>query len=118
MYARNSHSYTHLILALGIVREPTLWWFITSNFPGIHDIGLPTLWYSRMFLVKSRTERVRPTSPLLRLITSHFSGVHTTALPQPATYHVTIPPQDSPRHAQHPPLFAFQRAKALQIYKI
>ena len=28
----NSHSYTHLILALGIVREPTLWWFITSKY--------------------------------------------------------------------------------------
>jgi hypothetical protein len=31
MYASNSHSYTHLILALGIVREPTVWDFITSN---------------------------------------------------------------------------------------
>ena len=38
MYASNSHSYTHLILALGIVREPTLWGFITSN------ILEPTLW--------------------------------------------------------------------------
>ena len=27
----NSHSYTHLILALGIVREPTAWGFITST---------------------------------------------------------------------------------------
>ena len=44
MYASNSHSYTHLILALGIVREPTAWVlnFITSQYPGIHDIGLPT----------------------------------------------------------------------------
>ena len=41
MYASNSHSYTHLILALGIVREPTVWGFITSKYPGIHDIGLP-----------------------------------------------------------------------------
>ena len=39
MYARNSHSYTHLILALGIVREPTIWAFITVKYPGIHDIG-------------------------------------------------------------------------------
>ena len=39
MYASNSHSYTHLILALGIVREPTVWVFITSKYPGIHDIG-------------------------------------------------------------------------------
>ena len=28
----NSHSYTHLILALGIVREPTVWGFITSKY--------------------------------------------------------------------------------------
>ena len=42
MYASNSHSYTHLVLALGIVREPTVWVFITSAYPGTHDIGLPT----------------------------------------------------------------------------
>ena len=35
MYASNSHSYTHLILALGIVREPTVWVFITSQYRGI-----------------------------------------------------------------------------------
>ena len=40
MCASNSHSYTHLIQALGIVREPTVWGFITSQYPGIHDIGL------------------------------------------------------------------------------
>ena len=43
MCASNSHSYTHLIQALGIVREPTEWVFITSKYPGIHDIGLPTV---------------------------------------------------------------------------
>ena len=42
MYASNSHSYTHLILALGIVREPTVWGFITLQYPGTHDIGLPS----------------------------------------------------------------------------
>ena len=41
MYASNSHSYTYLILALGIVREPTIWVFITSEYSGMHDIGLP-----------------------------------------------------------------------------
>ena len=43
MYASNSHSYTHLLLALGIVIKPTVWVlnFITSEYPGIHDIGLP-----------------------------------------------------------------------------
>ena len=39
MYASDSHSYTRLILALGIVREPTIWGSITSQYPGIHDIG-------------------------------------------------------------------------------
>ena len=42
MCASNSHSYTHLIQALGIVRELTVWVFITSKYPGTHDIGLPT----------------------------------------------------------------------------
>ena len=43
MYASNYHIYTHLILALGIVRKPTVWVFITSKYPGTHDIGLPTV---------------------------------------------------------------------------
>ena len=42
MYASKSHSYIHIILALGIVRKPTVWVFITSKYPGTHDIGLPT----------------------------------------------------------------------------
>ena len=42
MCASNSHSYTHLILALGIVRKPTVWVFITSEYPGTHDIGRAT----------------------------------------------------------------------------
>ena len=41
MYASNSYSYIRLMLALGIVREPTVWVFIASEYPGIHDIGLP-----------------------------------------------------------------------------
>ena len=40
MYTSNSHSYTHLILTLGIVRKPTVWVFIASKYPGTHDIGL------------------------------------------------------------------------------
>ena len=43
MYASNFHSYTHLILALGIIRKPTVWVFITSKYHGTHDIGLPTI---------------------------------------------------------------------------
>ena len=33
MYTSNSDSYTHLILALGIVRERMVWDFITSHVP-------------------------------------------------------------------------------------
>ena len=43
MYASNPHSYTHLIIALGIVRKLTMWGFITSQYPGIHAIGLPSV---------------------------------------------------------------------------
>ena len=43
MCASNSHSYTHLIQALGIVRQPTVWVFISSQYPGIHDTGLPSV---------------------------------------------------------------------------
>ena len=39
MYAINSHSDSHLIPALGIVMKPTVWVFITSQYPGIHAIG-------------------------------------------------------------------------------
>ena len=46
MYASNSHSNTYLILALGIVREPTVWGCITSKYPGIHDIGRATIFTS------------------------------------------------------------------------
>ena len=42
MFVSNYHSYTHLILALGIVRKPIVWVFITSQYPGMHDIGLPS----------------------------------------------------------------------------
>ena len=42
MYASNIHSYTHLILALGIVSEHTVWGFITSQYPDIHDTGRAT----------------------------------------------------------------------------
>ena len=48
MYARNSHTYTRLILALGIVREPTIWGFITSQYPNIHDIGRANTTLDRM----------------------------------------------------------------------
>ena len=47
MYASNSHSYTDLILALGIVRESTVWGFITSYYPDIHEIGLLTYYIER-----------------------------------------------------------------------
>ena len=72
MYASNSHSYTHLILALGIVREPTVWGFISSKYPGIHDIGLPT---TKMKRVQGRPHRVQPsTSPGGNQLLHHGQG--------------------------------------------
>ena len=54
MYASDFHSYTRLILALGIIRKPTVWVFITIHYPGIHDIGLPILAYMfRLVLLTS-----------------------------------------------------------------
>ena len=47
IYASYSHSYTHLILGLGIVRKPTVWGFITSHYPGIHDTDLPSSVHAR-----------------------------------------------------------------------
>ena len=38
--ALNYHSYTHLIPALGIVREPTIWVCMTSKYSCTHDISL------------------------------------------------------------------------------
>ena len=52
MYARNSHTYTHLILALGIVRESTVWGFIAS----------PSLWHTDIGLLKARQD------PLQRML--------------------------------------------------
>ena len=48
MYSSDSHSYTHLILALGIVREPTVWGVFTSQYPNIHDIGRANTTLDRM----------------------------------------------------------------------
>ena len=39
MCTRNYHSFTHLLLALGIVREPTVWEFMTTKYYCAHDIG-------------------------------------------------------------------------------
>ena len=42
MYASNSHSCTHLVLALGIVREPTVWGSLLHQASEIHAIGRGT----------------------------------------------------------------------------
>ena len=60
MYASNSHSYTHLILALGIVSEPTVWVFITSKYRGIHDIGLANNSLCGTFVLRESSDEIRP----------------------------------------------------------
>ena len=44
--ARNCHIYTHLILALSIVSEPTIRGFMTSTYACTHAIGRATRRYS------------------------------------------------------------------------
>ena len=39
LYASSSHSYTNLILALGIVREPTLWVLLLQNILTYMKLG-------------------------------------------------------------------------------
>ena len=46
MCALNYHSYTHLKLALGIIREPTVWEFMTSKHPCTHNIGHGDYWHA------------------------------------------------------------------------
>ena len=88
MYASNSHSYTHLILALGIVREPTIWGFITSKYPGIHDIGLAingvaTPWFELKQIQPARATLLQnapalPAKPCRRCFwydENHFGGI-------------------------------------------
>ena len=80
MYASTYHSYTHLILALGVVREPTVWGFNTSEYPGIHDIGLPTYirtrsCYKRCILSSDDTYPILyPIYPLSNLPVSSIVG--------------------------------------------
>ena len=59
MYASNSHTYAHLILALGIA---TVWVFITLQYPGIHEIGLPTKAYMNHATNTSTFEFTTPKS--------------------------------------------------------
>ena len=62
--AHNYHSYTHLILALGIVRELTVWSFMTSECPVIHDIGLMA--YEQVLSFLGAALRCVPCSGLAR----------------------------------------------------
>ena len=73
MCARNYHSYTHLILALSIVRKPTVWGFISSKIICMHDIGLP----NGVVFVFVRTP---PTPPVL-LMFPFMYGIQVEANP-------------------------------------
>ena len=59
MYASHSHSYTHLILALGIVRKPTVWGLLLQIYPGIHDTGLPII----MIILSNTPDRLTRCPP-------------------------------------------------------
>ena len=64
MYASISHSYIHLVLALGIVKEPIVWGFITSKYLGIHDIGRANT--STHMHATPRVDVYAPATPVLR----------------------------------------------------
>ena len=70
IYANTFHSYTHLILALCSARKPTVWGFITSKYPGKHDIGLPT---HICFCIPSISRNVPHVSQNLRKCSAHCS---------------------------------------------
>ena len=95
MYARNYHSYTHLILAMGIVRKPTVWVFITSIHPGTHDISLPTCRASRCSCAAWRGTRARRTPRTWQRVLCTWPVVLHLAVPPPLSHsfrpiHVTI----------------------------
>jgi hypothetical protein len=53
MYASNSHSYTHLILTLGIVREPTIWGLLLQNTLAYMTLACLVVFLSPELSVKS-----------------------------------------------------------------
>ena len=75
MYASNYHSYTHLIRALGIVREPTVCWFVTSEYPGIHDIG-------QSVPGQVRGEPPHAAAPVQERVPEHLQGPGLRRLPK------------------------------------
>ena len=90
MCASNSHSYTHLIQALGIVRKPTVWVFITSKYPGTHDIGLPTHGAVLQAAVRPRCGATRR----WQMISTRGVGSTATAwarIPPPTRKYVLLP---------------------------
>ena len=107
MYASNSHSDTHLILALCIVREPTVWGFITSEYPGIHDTGLPTKKASRM--IRRPHEKLYSMAASILLYAAAFSvgcrgGGHcrggATHVPRCETREYDVPARNKHDHRQ------------------
>ena len=53
--ARNNHRYTHLILALGIIREPTVWGFMISKYSCTHDIGWASVSLAEILVLAGTT---------------------------------------------------------------
>ena len=68
--ARNYHSYTHLLLALSVVREPTVWGFITSKYSCTKDIGRTSLYVVSTL----KPEPQHKKEPLFRLVSLDPGG--------------------------------------------
>ena len=54
--ARTYHNYTHLILALGIVREPTVWALLLQNAPAPMTLAPPIVFC--LFVLQDRHWRL------------------------------------------------------------
>ena len=89
--ARNYHSYTHLILALGIVRAPTVWGFMTSKYSCTHNIGRTTNTsvFSPPPRAQDRARHLRDVRtecdllPLARALRLHLAALFPASDPQP-----------------------------------
>ena len=75
MCARNNHSYTHLILALGIVRKPTVWRLLLHNTPAhMTWLGDQVMQDELIYQLRAARPPVSPKSP------SKLTGVFPTRL--------------------------------------
>ena len=96
--ACNNHSNTHVILALNITREPTVWGCMTSEYTCTHDTGRPT----RRLVLSNQLDAVAVAlhgSHVVELSPDSTGAAHarqTTLIPTPQHSFTTL--ISKPRH--------------------